>query len=148
MPLQNVLVLCACMAASTYTSSLAIAQSDESARGVIFDEQHVIESEQGVLASCAALSPEQQYVRLKNWVLPGDKHESFRISAIYLPLNAPSSGLSTIESGPFKDRFASATLALVETAKSLGQLEDLLNQIDSANARTDRDQCAKSDQGD
>jgi hypothetical protein len=101
--------------------------ADRRARGAMIDEKFTAEAAGSILAEARRLAPETRFEKLTHYVLPDSDHADFRLEGAFSPFPG--------------NRLESPAIELVETAKTLGKLEELAERIDkeiSADKRLER----------
>ncbi|MCA9059531.1 MAG: DUF1581 domain-containing protein, partial [Planctomycetaceae bacterium] len=107
---------------------------DQAARSVIFAEQHVTDSVLSIHERMRKLPAELRYEQLIAWVLPGPKHEGFRLQVDFgVTQPAPPADEHPLPAG---QRVAnggmvvSPALDLVDAAVQCDRLEDLRHRVE------------------
>ncbi|APZ92953.1 DUF1583 domain-containing protein [Fuerstiella marisgermanici] len=121
----------------TIAASVSVASGDPAvsrAIGAIFGEDHIVESAYGVHQRSLAMSPQDRYQFLSDWVLPHDSHDAIRVLVDFMPThpagndggeggNLVSPALDLVRSAAEIDRLAelSAKVEMLSPTSTLGQ---------------------------
>jgi len=111
---------------------------DGSARSSVFSEEYVSENVHAVHQAARLMRPVERYRYLKNWVLPGREHESFRLSLGFerqqsspiIVMNGPAQAAPPSLSGSL----ISPAIDLVAAAADAGVLAELRSSIEESPA--------------
>ena len=109
----------------------------------LIDKQLHSQRVQAVLSQTASLPKSDRYELLADWVLPNDRDPAFHV--VGLPQrwwSQPTDAKPTPKS--VRDYFALPALELVDTAKSLGRLNDLAQRIAECAPRNPVDESAQT----
>ena len=126
-----VLAVSACCAAQPVNS-------DQHALSRIFAEQHVENSTLDAHRQAMSLPARERYEWLMKWVLPGENHDTFRMSVAFIPTNpAPPTSqigasaevvINSARSQTGGD-VVSPVYDLLDVAKELGRLDEVRNRV-------------------
>ena len=115
--------------------------ADRHARHAIIGEQFLGHDAGDVLRRAGEMTPKERYAFLSGWVLPGPDHPVFRLHGEFSPSNpAPKEGAAGTTAKPDAPRtfvggeIRAPALELVETARSLGRLDELATEVEMAEA--------------
>ncbi|MBI3461695.1 MAG: DUF1583 domain-containing protein, partial [Planctomycetes bacterium] len=126
--------------------------ADRQALGALFAERHVPDSALAVHRQAAALTLEERYDFLTNWVLPGPDHNTLRLVLDFTPTNpSPPAAdddpidrrrleiaeLNKQSSVPVGANLVSPALDLIEAARQLGRLDEVRKRVSEAPAVDD-----------
>jgi hypothetical protein len=137
--------------APTTTTDLAAlrapgAPPERHARGTLIGDAYLGRDARPLLDRARALPADRRYDLLADWVLPGDDHSGFRLSAEFTPADPVPSGEAPTAGMPEGARrvqaggeLASPALALVASAKEAGKLDALADRVGRAEPRDDLD---------
>jgi hypothetical protein len=110
------------------------------ARRAIIGEHFFLLNAAGVLEQTRALSPEERYERLRDWVLPGPGHALFQMAGDFTPAD-PAPHVVTIPSAGRRlhtgGELVAPALELVALAGKLGKLDDLAGRVEKASPEAD-----------
>lgn len=127
------LLLCA-------TSMLALADDgrrDTLALDALFDRQHLHDADLTVVRRALQLPPEERYDYLSSWVLPGDSHNTLRLTLAFSPTNpAPAADMGLCDETSVGLRASSGgsifspALELFRVARKLDKLRQLQRRLE------------------
>jgi tetratricopeptide (TPR) repeat protein len=92
--------------------------ADRRARHALIGETVFGLEADAVLRRASGQEPAERYSRLADWVLPGPDHPGFRLEGAFTPGDSASGGA-----------IVAPAIELVETARSLGKLDELAERI-------------------
>ncbi|AMV19156.1 DUF1583 domain-containing protein [Planctomyces sp. SH-PL14] len=121
---------------------LARAHGEESAelrraRSVMTREENFVDDPYGVWKLAQGLPPEERFAVLRDWVLPGAGHSTFRLQGAFVPVDSRtlSPAAAKADAAVRGGDFVAPAAALVATAAELNrlpELEQLLENIDES----------------
>ena len=107
--------------------------------GDIFADDHVIDAALGIHQRAMAMSPQERFTFLAQWVLPNDVHSSLRLTLAFSPTypaqaddDPPVADGRRIASG---GEIVCPALDLIETARQLNQLAVIRNAVEAIQPR-------------
>ena len=126
--------------------------ADGHARDAIFDQQHLSESGLAVRDHIQALEKQQGFEYLLGWVLPGDRHRGFRVTADFASTSAappathrPDADQTVAASDTTADpRIVSPAVDLIRLAADVGKTDVLQKSITQSPVESPRDRCDKA----
>ncbi|QDU38077.1 translocation protein TolB [Maioricimonas rarisocia] len=109
-------------------------RSDSDALSAVFDTGVIAENVEVVLARASELAPAARFEFLRTWILPGDSHPDFRVSGGFTqtdPSPVARERFPAMHPSEHGGEILSPVFELLESARELGRLEELRNEIAS-----------------
>jgi hypothetical protein len=125
------------------------------ARHALIDERYLVSNWENIQRRARRLPPAERYAVLRNWVLPGPDHPTFRFMGGFAPTNPPpevtaaASASAQAASGASARRvnrrseMTAPVLDLLAVAAELGKLGELANQTLAVETASDFDHRSK-----
>jgi len=133
------IVRCAILLCSIHGTCVADSFGrDESARGVVFSEEYVSENVHAVHRAARSMGPAERYRYLRNWVLPGREHDSFRLSMDFGRQHSPPiilmNGPTPATQPSVNSGLISPAIDLVAAATEVELLPELRSSVEAVSA--------------